>query len=158
MAILIVLWLLHRIQIQYTFKLVPLLLQKNVNFNLFIQFTNFPTGKKLPVAMKYSSKMTTTANGRGLIISYEQGIYSFECKSQQNCFWTKEEIELQISRRSHMMITVPSTLVDNCDCDLDTNGNCRCPAGVTGGECGHCKKGYWGLDANGCKSKFYLSL
>ena len=102
--------------------------------------------------------MATTGNGRGLIISHDKELYSFKCKSQQNCFWTKEETELQISRDDHMMITVPSTLVDNCDCDLDTNGNCKCPAGTTGEQCKQCKKGYWALDANGensCKSKFY---
>ena len=107
------------------------------------------------------SGMTTTGNGRGLVMTHETGLYSFHCKSQTNCFWVREETELKISRSDHIMLTVPSTLVDNCDCDLDTSGNCKCPAGVTGDDCDRCKESYWGLDLdgeNGCKRKFSKSM
>ena len=118
---------------------------------------NFISGQNVPLPLKGGPKMTTTSDGKGLIMTYEKAVYSFHCKSQTNCFWTKEETQLQISRKYHMMLTIPSTLVENCDCELDDNGNCKCPAGVTGEECDICQLGYWGLNHDGknrCKSKF----
>ena len=102
--------------------------------------------------------MTTTGNGKGLLMTYENEIYSFNCDSQTTCFWIQEEIELKKYRRDHLMITVPASLVDNCDCQLNSDGVCRCPTGVTGEACDQCKQGYWGLQQNdslACKSKFY---
>ena len=118
---------------------------------------NFFPGKDLPEYM-YGAKMTPTGDGRGLLMTYEKSIQSFLCKSQTNCYWAKEEIELEISRRYHVMLTVPASLVDNCDCKLNSNGTCKCPIGVIGDACDQCKQGYWGLHQNSslaCKSKCF---
>ena len=101
--------------------------------------------------------MTTTGNGKGLLMTYKKAIYSFDCDSPTTCFWTEEETKLKISRRNHIMLTVPTSVVDDCDCQLNSDGVCRCPTGVTGEACDQCKQGYWGLQQNdslACKSKF----
>ena len=115
------------------------------------------SGKNLPVSM-YGPRMTPTGNGRGMIMSYQDKIFSFHCESRTNCYWNTKETRLDIRRTWHIMLTVPSTLVENCDCEVNSNGNCRCPAGVIGNACDRCKDGYWGLDPDGslgCKSKFF---
>merc|ERR1719225_2234673 len=70
--------------------------------------------EKLPVRMDKEPDMSTTSSGDGLIMTQEKGIYSFKCTSENNCSWTKEQQELQISRTAHVMLTVPSALMKNC--------------------------------------------
>ena len=56
------------------------------------------------------------------------------------------------------MLTVPTSLVENCDCEQNSNGDCKCPGGAIGDACDRCKDGYWGLDLDGslgCKSEFF---
>ena len=69
---------------------------------------------KLPVAMKFGPRMSTTSSGDGLIMTYDKGIYTFKCTSENSCSWTKEPQELQISRSGHVMLTVPSALMKSC--------------------------------------------
>ena len=112
------------------------------------------SGKDLPTYVN-GNKITTTGDGRGLLMTYRKQIFSFSCVSQTNCYWTKEETELEISRRGHIMLAVPASLVDNCDCQLNSDGTCKCPPGVIGDACDRCKQGYWGLHQNdtlSCKS------
>ena len=106
----------------------------------------------------YGAKMTTTGNGKGLLMTYLTKIYSFDCDSPTTCFWIEEETKLKIGRDFHLMLTVPTSVVEDCDCQLNSDGVCRCPTGVTGEACDQCKLGYWGLQQNDsleCKSKFY---
>ena len=62
------------------------------------------------------AKITTTADGKGLLMTYNKGIYDFQCTSANNCFWTKKDYELQISRAYHLFLTVPSSLLEDCYC------------------------------------------
>ena len=73
----------------------------------------FITGKELPIE-KFGSRMTPMADGKGLLMTYEKGVYSFQCTSANDCYWTKKDYELQIYRRSHLFLTVPSSLVEDC--------------------------------------------
>merc|ERR1712080_703495 len=67
--------------------------------------------ENLPIHM-YGSTMTHTANKKGLLMAYKKGVYSFHCRSSNDCRWTKESFELKISREWNVMLTVPSSLVE----------------------------------------------
>ena len=73
----------------------------------------FITGKELPIEM-WGPKMTPTADGKGLLMTYEKGVYGFHCTSANDCYWTKKDYELQISGISHLFMTLPSSLVEDC--------------------------------------------
>ena len=60
------------------------------------------------------AKITTTADGKGLLMTYNKGVYGFHFNSTNDCYWTKKDYELQISRRDHLFLTVPSSLVEDC--------------------------------------------
>ena len=60
------------------------------------------------------AKITTTADGKGLLMTFKKGVYGFECTSANDCFWAKKDYELQISRTYHLFLTVPSSLVEDC--------------------------------------------
>ena len=96
--------------------------------------------------------MTATGDGKGLKMTYEKGVYKFHCKSQENCYWQTEEYQLQINREAHMMMTVPSSLVGNCNCEMDSVP-CGCKHPVPADECEQCADGFWGPNDTGCKSK-----
>ena len=107
--------------------------------------------------MDYGPRMAPTGDGKQLIMTYEKGVYSFHCDTPNQCYWNTENHELGISRERHIMMTVPTSLVENCGCELDSTGDCKCPATVTGQECDRCQDGYWGLNKTGvmgCSSKF----
>merc|ERR1719221_1462486 len=76
------------------------------------------TSKNLPTYM-FGAKMTTSGNGKGLLMTYEDKIYSFDCDSPTTCFWTEEETKLKIRRHTHLMFTVPTSLVEECYCQLN---------------------------------------
>ena len=105
-----------------------------------------------------SPRMAQTATGEGnqLIMNFRKSVYYFQCDNINECYWTKnEEYQLKIGRERHLMITVASSIVENCDCELDITGDCKCKVGLTGDDCDRCKDGYWGLDKDmTCKSKF----
>jgi len=73
-----------------------------------------PCSENLPTKMVWGPRMTHTANKKGLLMTYYSGVYSFHCRSSNDCSWTKESYELKISRRDHVMMTVPESLVENC--------------------------------------------
>ena len=64
--------------------------------------------------MEYGPRMTTTKNKNQLLMTYEKGIYSFNCRSSDDCYWEKKDFELKTSRSFHVMMEVPASLVENC--------------------------------------------
>ena len=68
--------------------------------------------------MEYGPKITTTAKGDGLIMTYRKSIYRFKCVSSDSCFFEKDEFkddeELKIDRLLHVLLTVPASLVEDC--------------------------------------------
>ena len=60
------------------------------------------------------SKMATTSQGNGLIMTYKKSVYTFKCESQTSCKWSKEPYSLQISRMYPAMLPVLSPFLDNC--------------------------------------------
>jgi len=70
--------------------------------------------KDLPVQMTYGPKMTTTKNKNQLLMMYEKGIYSFNCRSSDNCYWEKKTSELKVFRRWPVLMKVPASMVENC--------------------------------------------
>ena len=64
--------------------------------------------------MNEGPRMTTTATGDGLIMTYRKGIYRFKCTSSDSCFFEKDDEELKIDRRFHVLLTVPASLVEDC--------------------------------------------
>ena len=71
------------------------------------------SGQELPHEMN-SPRMTTTATGDGLLMTYEKGMYRFKCTSSDSCFFEKYDNELEISREWHILLSVPATLVEDC--------------------------------------------
>ena len=71
------------------------------------------SGQDLPDTLYYA-KMTTTGKGDGLIMTYNKGIYRFKCVSSESCFFEKDDNELKIERRKHILLTVPQTLMKDC--------------------------------------------
>jgi len=70
--------------------------------------------KDLPLDMTDGPRMTTTKNKNQLLMTYEKGIYSFNCRSGDDCYWEKKTSELQSYRRYHIMMKVPASMVENC--------------------------------------------
>ena len=64
--------------------------------------------------LKEGPRMTTTATGNGLIMTYREGIYRFKCASSDSCFFEKDDHDLIIEKQAHILITVPATLVEDC--------------------------------------------
>ena len=102
--------------------------------------------------MPHGPKMTATGDGKNLIMTYEKSVYSFRCDGQNDCYWQTEEHQLDISRRWHIMMTIPSSLVENCNCQLDARP-CGCKDPVPNVDCEECVDGYWRTTDTGCKSK-----
>ena len=71
------------------------------------------SGHRLPVSM-VGARMTTTATGDGLLMTYEKGMYRFKCTSSNSCFFEKYDNELEISREWHILLSVPASLVEDC--------------------------------------------
>ena len=75
--------------------------------------------------------MSPTTNRKGLIMTYEKTVYSFHCENKKICYWSTEDYELKISRHNHVMMTVPSSLVSNCECHVDaTPCGCKDPVPI----------------------------
>ena len=72
------------------------------------------SGQNLPVWMGSGPRMTTTGKGDGLIMTYNKGIYRFKCVSSESCFFEKDDDDLKIERRGHILLTVPKTLMEDC--------------------------------------------
>jgi len=67
----------------------------------------------LPTEMN-GSRMTPTADGKGLLLSNIKSIYSFICQSPTSCMFAPTDIQLKIGRSYHLMLQVPSSLLSEC--------------------------------------------
>merc|ERR1712223_120636 len=67
-----------------------------------------------PTVMDASPMMTPTADGKGLLLSKDHSVYSFICQSETSCWFTTTDIQLKIRSRSHLMFTVPTSLLSEC--------------------------------------------
>ena len=47
-------------------------------------------------------------------MTYIDEVYSFHCRSANECGWDKEAFKLKLDRVDHVFLTVPSSLVENC--------------------------------------------
>ena len=110
--------------------------------------------------MEHGPRMTTTADRKGLLMSYRRSLYSFSCQSMSRCSWDTSKIELKISREFHVMMRVPASLVQNCECQDGYYGNtcekCHCNIETTvegtichkeTGQC-DCKQGFYGQNCD----------
>ena len=82
------------------------------------------SGQDLPIPMTQGAEMGPTGDGKGLIMAYRRGLYSFHCDTPSQCYWRTEEHELHLSKRLSVMIPAPSYVIENCDCELNTTGDC----------------------------------
>ena len=105
--------------------------------------------------MTYGPKMSPTADQTSLLLTYEYEMYTFHCENEYQCFWLIGEHQLEIHRRAFIFMAVPSTLVANCGCELDATP-CGCKDPVPIDKCSECQDGFWGLDEDGCRSKFFV--
>ena len=80
-------------------------------------------------------------------------VYSFHCKNKKKCYWKTEDYQLKIRRNNHVMLTVPSSLVSNCGCEVNATP-CGCKDPVPIDKCTQCQDGFWRLNENGCQSKY----
>ena len=111
-------------------------------------------------------RMSQTIDGKGLLMTYGKSVYSFVCNNPNDCYWKKEKYQLEIPRFYHIMMNIPSSLIENCNCKTDQNGTCICPTGVKStnpeqSTCDLCQDGYWGFNLGGdkkCKSEFIKNL
>ena len=71
------------------------------------------SGKDLPADM-LGPRITKTVNGEGLLMTSEKDVYRFKCDSPDYCYWVEEDYDLSYSRRDHVLLTVPSTLLEDC--------------------------------------------
>merc|ERR1712019_99654 len=53
--------------------------------------------QNLPTEMKYGPSMTPTADGKGLLLSYWNSVYSFICQSETNCWFTTTQNQEKLS-------------------------------------------------------------
>jgi len=85
----------------------------------FWDFTNpdakwQPTGD-FPYDLYESPQMTPTQNGDGVLLTHRENIFKLDCTNTTSCLWKKEPNSLQIVRINHLMFTVPSKLLENCN-------------------------------------------
>ena len=73
------------------------------------------SGKDLPNPIGPGPRMSPTAGNKGLLMTYLKNVYSFHCESDIQCYWRVEEFDLKIERDMHVMMTVPTSLVKNCN-------------------------------------------
>ena len=109
--------------------------------------------------MYFGPRISPTGDKNGLLLTYEKGVYSFHCDTPSQCYWRTEPYNLEISRRFHISLTVSSSLLDQCNCELNSNGDCEYLIGVDGLNSSICVEGFWGLNQNdkiSCKSKLEI--
>merc|ERR1712086_534768 len=91
----------------------------NMKTGEFWDFTNpdakwQPTGD-FPYEIEYGDQMTPTQNGDGVLLTSGYDIFKLDCTSTTSCLWKKEPNSLKIYREDHLMFTVPSKLLENCN-------------------------------------------
>ena len=92
----------------------------NISVSSFIwrqKNLSYFSGKDLPDPIGAGARMSQTASNKGLLMTHENDVYSFYCESDIQCYWRMEEFKLKIKRADHVMMTVPSSLVKNCNWD-----------------------------------------
>ena len=62
----------------------------------------------------YGNRMTSTEDGRGLIMTHNKKMYKFNCASVNDCYFVEDVNELQISRLKHILLKVSASLVNEC--------------------------------------------
>lgn len=87
---------------------------KDSIFSSFNQYLFLFQAEPLLTEMRNGAKMSRTAQGDGLIMTYGKGVYSFKCTSEISCKWSKESFNLQISRQDHAMLPSPMSFLENC--------------------------------------------
>ena len=103
--------------------------------------------------MAYTPKLTSTIDGKGIFLTYDKALISLHCDAPNECYWKIEKYWRSIFRSRHMMLVVPSNLVKNCNCELDSTP-CGCTDPVPFNECQQCNDGFWLSPGRGCKSKY----
>ena len=63
----------------------------------------------------FGPQMTTTQDGDGVLLTHMKDIFKLDCTNTTSCLWRKEPNNLKINRNWHLMFTVPSTLLENCN-------------------------------------------
>ena len=74
--------------------------------------------------LNFGPKMSQTIDGKGLLMTHLNDVYSFVCNNPNDCYWKTENYQLEIPRTFHIMMNVPTSLVENCNCKIDQNGTC----------------------------------
>ena len=72
-------------------------------------------GEDLPNAIGPGPRISPTAGNKGLLMTYQNDVYSFHCESHIQCYWRLEEYKLKVERFAHVMMTVPSSLIKDCN-------------------------------------------
>ncbi len=65
--------------------------------------------------MDHGPQMTQTQNGDGVLLTDEIDIFKLDCTNTTSCLWKKQPNNLQIYRNHHLMFTVPSKFLENCN-------------------------------------------
>ena len=58
--------------------------------------------------------MVPSASADGLTLTNENKVLSFECETSIPCRWRKMNYETKIFWKSHLMLRVPSVLLQQC--------------------------------------------
>jgi len=66
----------------------------------------------------FGPQMSQIGDGSELLMTYEKGVYSFHCddlgpEGTTQCYWSSG-IDLKVERQYHVMMTVPSSIVEEC--------------------------------------------
>jgi len=64
----------------------------------------------LPTSMEFGPRMSPTADGDNVLLTYKHGIYTLS-RSGSSYQWIKKPQELSIQRERHLQFTVPSSLI-----------------------------------------------
>ena len=84
-------------------------------FSFTQYFSNIFQADPLPRKVYFfGSKMATSSQGDGLIMTVEREVYTFKCKSETSCKWSQQHYLLQISRMDHVMLPVSTSFLENC--------------------------------------------
>ena len=85
---------------------------------IHINLYNFLSGKELPTHM-LTAQITPTTDGdndnTGLLMTFQKRIYTFHCDNADECYWKTADTKLNIWRGHHLMLSVPSYIVNGCN-------------------------------------------
>ena len=72
------------------------------------------SGEDVP-RMDAGPQMTPSADGKGLLLTHTDDIFTFSCEDETNCLWTMMDIKLKNFVTWHKMFTVPESFYTS-DC------------------------------------------